>query len=343
MSNLYQNTLQSVVNLASTHADLLPLAGVGGYTNEPALSLCNDALSDLLFSEIDWKFNRVEMPMMVTAQNKQDYLVAGAVAFTLGSTSTGAHIGLSTTPAITVATAVVTVNTLEAHRFNVGDTVYLNGVTMTTGTSSKYNSVFTDNGSTSTWSNGWVIASTPTTTSFTFAATSGQSNADAGGAPGITDFGWLASASLKQLNDTSSPQDGRIIQAVKELAVWQRVANPEKVCVLKDNGDGTLKIRFWYTPGSVIWIANLVYQAKAPLKTSLANDWSPFPDHYSAVYRQALLARMYRYLNSSQQTVEFQKLQAEIAKANGAEDRETTDVHLVPEDSLGVSDNWAGW
>jgi hypothetical protein len=253
------------------------------------------------------------------------------VAFTLGSTSTGAAIGLSTTPAITVSGGVVTVNTLEAHRFSVGDTVYLNGVVMTAGTSSKYNSIFTDNGSSSAWSGGWVIASTPTSTSFTFAATSGQNNSDAGGAPGITDFGWLASASMTQLNDTSSPQDGRILQAVKELPVWKRVANPEKACVLKDNGDGTLKVRFWYTPGSTIWVVNLIYQAKAPLKTSLADDWSPFPDHYSAVYRQALLARMYRYLNSSQQTVEFQKLQAEIAKANGAEDREQTDIGLVPE------------
>jgi hypothetical protein len=325
MSNLYQNTLQGVVNLASTHADLLPLSGVGGYTDEPALSLCNDALSDLLFSEIDWKFNRVEAPMMVTAQNKQDYLIAGAVAFTLGSTSTGAHIGLATTPAITESGTTVTVNTLEPHRFNIADTVYMSGNTV-----AAYNSAFTDNGSSAAWSGGWVITAVPTSTSFTF--THGSSGLANSGAPGISDFGWLASASMTQLNDTSSPQDGRILQAVKELSVWKRVANPEKVCVLKDNGDGTLKVRFWYTPGSTIWAVNLVYQAKAPLKTSLADDWSPFPDHYSAVYRQALLYRMYRYLNNGQQTVEFQKLQAEIAKANGAEDRETTNIGLVPED-----------
>jgi hypothetical protein len=336
-------TLQSVANFCSTNMDLIPLSGVGGFSTEPFLSIANSALSEIAMSEMDFKWNRVEMPMFCTAQSKQDYLVAGAAAFTLGSTSTGANIGLSSTPAISVTAGVVTVNTLEPHRFNVGDTVYLNGVVMTTGTSSKYNSVFTDNGNTSTWSNGWVIASTPTTTSFTFAATSGQNNADAGGAPGITDFGWLASASMKQLGDTSSPQDGRIIQAVKELQPWQRVANPEKVCVLKDNGDGSLKIRFFYTPGSTIWIANLVYQANFPLKTALTDTWSPVPDSLSALIRQAAIYACYRYMNSPQQTVEFQKFQALIAKANGAADRETTDVHLVPAEGFGDTGNWAGW
>src|SRR6266704_3532163 len=128
--------LQAVVNLASTHADLIPLAGVGGHSNEPALSICNDAVQELLTAPMDWKFNRVEMDMLVTCQNKQDYRFGGACAFTLGSTSSGVGIDLSSNSAITVTAGVVTVNTLEAHRFSIGDTVYHNGVTMSTGTTS---------------------------------------------------------------------------------------------------------------------------------------------------------------------------------------------------------------
>ena len=48
-------TLQSVANFCSTQIDLIPVCGVGGFTNEPFLSLANDALSDLLTT--DWKFN----------------------------------------------------------------------------------------------------------------------------------------------------------------------------------------------------------------------------------------------------------------------------------------------
>src|ERR1700733_9198161 len=102
-------TLQQTLNFCSTHADLLPLCGVGGYINEPGLSLCNDAMSDLLSDPNDWTFARCEMPPLITCPNRQDYLFAGACAFTLNVSGTttqttqsqGWAIGLSTLPAIT--------------------------------------------------------------------------------------------------------------------------------------------------------------------------------------------------------------------------------------------------
>lgn len=326
-------TLQSIINVASTHVDLLPLAGVGGYSNEPALSLCNDALSELLSSPNDWKFNRVEMPSLTTCPNKQDYIFGGASAFTLGSTSSGVGIALSSASAITVSSGTVTVTTLETHRFSVGDTVYLSGVVMSTGNAAKYNSTFSDNGTSSGWSGGYAITAT-TSNSFSFVAVSGQNNSDVGGAPGITDFGWLASGSMVELNNTSSPPNTRQLTAYKEIHPWSGVANPEQVCVLKDNNDGTLKIRFYECPGNTIWTVNLVYQSKAPLKVSLADTWSPVPDEYSFVVRQAVFYRMYRYLNSPTQTDEYKKLQQDIAKAMGREDVEETDVSLIPQEPL---------
>ena len=339
-------SLQSVINLCSTHVDLLPLSGVGGYTNEPALSLCNDALSEIISAEHDWKWNEVELGAtvqpLVTASNKQDYLFAGASAFTLGSTSTGAPIGLSSNNAITVATGVVTVSTLEPHRFNVGDTVYMLGVTMSTGTTSKYNSVFTDNGSTTTYSGGWVITAV-TSTSFSFAATSGQNNADAGGAPGISDFGWLSGATMSVINNNSSPQDTKHIETVRKLPVWSKVGDPEKVSVQQDLTTGVIKVRFYYVPGTTIFAVNLIYQKQAPVKTALTNTWAPIPDHLSAMYRQALIYRMYRYLNSPQQNAEYQKLQQEINKAKGFDNNETSNVYMTPEPLLDLPLYYSGF
>jgi hypothetical protein len=317
-------TLQSIINLASTHADLLPLTNVGGYTDEPALSLCNDAIAEILTAPNDWKFNQVFPTMLVTTPNKQDYLYGGASAFTLGSTSAGAAIALASATGISESGTTVTVNTLEAHRFSVGDTVYMTGNTV-----AAYNSTFTDNGSSSVWSGGWVITA-KTSTSFTF--THASSGLATSGAPGITDFGWLSEASMVEMNNTSSPQNIRQLRAVRDLPRWSQVGNPEKVCVSNDQGDGTLKIRFYFVPGSTIWGVNLVYQAKAPLKTALTQTWSPIPDNFSNVIRQALLARMYRYINSSNQTVEYQKLQKEIAKASGYDDAEQSNVYVTPED-----------
>lgn len=332
MSN-FNITLMNVVKFCQTHADLLPLVGVGGIVNEPALSICNDALSDLMTEPNDWKFNSIFMPMLVTTPNRQDYIFAGASAFTLGSGSSGACIDLATTSAITVTAGVVTVNTTQPHRFVVGNTVFLNGVTMTTGDATKYNSTFTDDGNSSAWSGGYVVTAV-TSTSFSFNAATGQSNGDVGGAPGITNYGFLSEATAVEMNDSASPQNVIPLKTVKGLPVWSRVATPEKVCVVQDRGDGTLLIRFYYVPGSTTYGLNAVYQAKAPLKTTLSDNWSPFPDHFQALFRQAVLVRMYRYLNSPRADVEYQKLQQELMKAQGFDDTEESNVYLQPEEGL---------
>jgi hypothetical protein len=319
-------TLQSVINLCATHADLLPLSGVGGFVNEPALSLCNDALSDLFTEPNDWKFNSVFLPMLVTTPNRQDYIFGGASAFTLGSSSSGACIDLLTNNGITEVGNTVTVNTTQPHRFKVGDTVYIVGATVTA-----YNSTFTDDGNSSSWSGGWLVTAI-TSTSFTFThPTSGLATS---GAPGIYDYGWFSEASMVEMNNGSSPANVRHLKTVKGIPVWSKVGDPEKVCVVQDRGDGTLLIRTYYVPGSTLWGINIVYQAKAPLKVSLTNTWAPIPDHYSAVYRQALIYRMYRYLNSPRADAEYQKLQQEINKAQGFDDNEETNCYLEPEDSL---------
>lgn len=336
-------TLQNVANFCSTHADLLPLSGIGGFTNEPFLSIANDAISDLLVDPNDWKFNRQEMAMLVTCPQKQDYQFAGAVAFSLGSTAQGWAIDLSTNSAITVAGGVVTVNTIEPHRFAIGDTVFLNGVTMSTGAASSYNSVFTDTGSATSWTQGYVITGIGSK-SFTFAAASGQNNSDVGGAPGITNFGWMTSGSMVQMINTSSPQYSQELTAYREIPVTSFVSNPERVSIMSDDSKGTLKIRFFRCPGTTTWGAKLIYQGAAPVKQSLGDNWSPFPDSFSSLYRQAVIYRMYRWLNSPRAEVEFQKLQQEIVKAQGGDSAEATDVSLKPEEPIMASqDLWWGW
>jgi hypothetical protein len=319
--------LQTVVNLAATHAELMPLAGVGGYTSEPALSLCNDVIQEMLCPPFAWKCNRVEMPMLVTAPNKQDYLFAGAVAFTLGSNSQGAAIDLTTNSGITEVGNVVTVKTIEAHGFVVGDTVYQFGCAL-----AAYNSTLTQAASSWTYSGGWVITAV-TATTYTF--THASSGLATSGAAGITDYGWLESATKIEINNTSPLKNTKPLRAVRTIQPMGSVSTPEKVSVVKDLGTGVLKIRFAAVPGSTIWGANLVYQAKAPLKTDLTNDtWAPFPDELGFVYRQGFLARCYRYIESRRADVEYQKAQVAIGKALGHDDAEESDEHVSPERSL---------
>lgn len=327
-------TLQSLLNFASIHTDLIPFSG-GAYGTDPGLQICNDAISSLLFAPYDWDFNRKEMPFLVTAPNRQDYQFGGATVFSLGSTAQGFGVGLASNSGVSTSGGVVTVTCLETHRFSVGDVVYFNNLSAKSGNSagaSNYNATFTNNGVTSTWSGGFTIASVPSTTTFTFTAGSGQSNGDALGAPGITDFGWLTDASMVSITDTSSPRIIRRIQAVSQMQPNSDVNDPQKVCVLSDNGDGTIKLRLNQHAGQTSWAVFPVYQAKPPLKVALSDLITPFPDHYASVVRQAVIARAYRLINSQRAELEFQKLQQEIERALMANDREASAVYIVPED-----------
>jgi len=361
-------TLQQVINLCSTHADLLPLTGVGGYTDEPALSLCNDAVSEIINDANDWKWNSVELGSisnpLITMMNKQDYLFAGASAFILSTNSTnlaaqaqssGVGIDLASNSAVTVSGGVVTVNTLEPHRFQVGYVVNLVGLVKKAGNSAdatKYNSTYTDTGSQGTWSTGYTITAV-TSTSFSFAAGSGMSNGDILGAPGfgqgsnapLSDFGWLTGATMMELNNTSSPPNVKHLKAVRGLPAWSKVNDPEQVAMIQNLGTGVLKFRFSYVPGSVIWAVNLIYQAAPPVFTQVSGTkWTPIPDAFGSVVRQALLYRMYRYLNSPNADNEFKKLQAEIARAKGTDQAEESNVYLEPSDSLvDYGPTWGGF
>jgi hypothetical protein len=345
-------TLASVLNFCSTHIELLPLTGVGGIANEPGLSIGNDAIAEIINEEQDWKWNRVELSPVVqpliTATNKQDYLWAGATAFCLAANpsgmtpavqSSGAAIALASNSAISVVSGVVTVNTLEPHRFQVGYTVYLLGVKMTLGTASVYNATYADNGNETSWGNGFTITAI-TANSFSFDAVSGMNNTDVGGAPGITNWGWLTGAQMMELNNNSSPPNYRQLKARRELPRWSKCADPEFVSMIQDLGTGVLKFRFQYVPAADIWAVGLVYQAAAPLMMSITSTFAPIPDMFGSMIRQAVLYRCFRYMSSSSAAaanradVEYQKLQQAIGKAQGRDQAEEGNVYLEPEESL---------
>lgn len=342
-------TLQAVANFCSTHADLLPLTGVGGYTSEPFLSIANDALSEIINDEQTWKWNSAELfdailtfQPLITCLNKQDYLFAGASAFVLqvsGAspvTSSGASVDLASNNGVTVTLGVVTVKTLEPHRFLVGNVVNLTGLTFPTGTAANYNSTFTDNGSTSSWATGYTITAV-TSKSFSFAAGTGQNNGDIGGAPGISDFGWLAAVHRMELNNNSSPPNWRQMKAVRNLPKWSRVSEPEQVAMVQDYGTGVLRFRFTSIPSGPVWAVNLVYQKSSPTLTTINYaTWSPIPDSLGHLIRQAVLYRMYRYLNAnSPATVnEYNKFKQVLASSKGSDDAEESNVYVQPEEGL---------
>jgi hypothetical protein len=324
--------MQSVINFASTHVELMPITNVGGYTNEPALSLCNDTLQELCSPPFPWKFNRNTQGILTTQAGIQDYPYAGASVFSI---TYGAPIDLASNSAITESGTTVTVNTLIAHQFKVGDTVYITGATV-----AAYNSTYTKSSTSSGWSNGWTVTAVPTATSFTFTHTS--SGLGTSGAPGITDFAWGEYATMYAVTDNSPDPYQWEVQFVRDLKPSSEAGRPTKLAVISDNGSGVLTIRFSYVPNSTVFAVTFTYQKQPPLATSLTSTtWAPFPDHYGFVYRQAFLARCYRYLNSPRADAEEAKAEAMIQKALDRDDSEAADQYVTPATPL-MDWGW-GW
>lgn len=329
-------TLQQVINVASTHIELLPISGVGGYTNEPALSLANDVMQTILSEPLDWKWNRAEMNMLVTSPNRQDYLFAGATFFVLSGVPMGVSIDLTSNNGLTISGATVTIKTLDPYNGSVGDVGYI------TGTGSNYDSTFTQNGNTSSWG-GCTYTVTAISADFKTITTtvSGGSPSGTSGAAGITNFGWLAAGTCVNLNTNTPILPTRHLEAVRDLQPFGYASYwPEKVAVISDLGTGVLKIRFYPVPGNTAWGVNLVYQKKAPLKTALSDTWTPMPDELAYCYRQGFLAKAYRYMNSPRAEVEEQKFQGAIRQALGADEREALPIQLYPETGFLTGENF---
>lgn len=330
-------TIQQIVNLASQHVELIPLIGVGGFQNEPSLSLANDVLQNILASPLDFKWNRAEMNLFVTSPNRQDYLFAGAVIFSF-TNGFSAGIDLATNNALTISGTTVTIKTLEQYNGAVGDVCYIRG------TGSNYDSTFTQNGVTSTFAgNTYAITAI---SGLTITATLTGTASGTSGAAGINDFGWLAAGTLVSLNTNTAILPTRTLNAVRDLQPFSTASTPTEVAVITDLGTGVLKIRFRPVPGAgQIFGCNLVYQKKAPLKTLLSQTWTPVPDEVSYVVRQGFLAAAYRYANSPRADIEEQKFAAAVTRALGGDDRETSDIGLVPAEGLMTTDflGYQGW
>jgi hypothetical protein len=349
-------TLQSTINFCLTHVDLLPLQGVGGITDEPALTICREAAGEIITQEDDWKWNRVELssPMQLTQGNaqplviyssKQDYRFAGANAFTMNITpsgsstqvqSTGASIDLAANNAVTVSGGTVTVNTLEPHRFVVGNGVYLVGLVAASGNAANaanYNSVFTDNGTKTQWTGNGFILTAVTSTSFSFAAGVGQNNGDVLGAPGIFNFAWATAGAILEVNNQSSPMNIRHVKASRNQVPWSKLADPEFFSVEKDEGNGILQVRMLYAPAAITWFLDIIYQQTPTLYTSLSQTWG-IPDRYVALINQSVMYRAMRYIRSPSAPAEGVNLKAMLAAAKGADQAEEANVFLEPIESL---------
>lgn len=72
-------TLQSVVDTVRAMPDLSPQLSVGGMSQQPALSIANHVITDMVSPTMNWKWNRMLAPVFYTNSMQQDYAIPGLV------------------------------------------------------------------------------------------------------------------------------------------------------------------------------------------------------------------------------------------------------------------------
>jgi hypothetical protein len=65
--------LQSVVDNAQAFGDLTPIFNVGGQTNQPALTIASDVMSEIVAQPFPFKWNEIVLPVFYTNSFQQDY------------------------------------------------------------------------------------------------------------------------------------------------------------------------------------------------------------------------------------------------------------------------------
>lgn len=303
-------TLQNIVDYGRTQTRLIPIVGVGGLGQEPALSLCNDTLQEVLSSPYAWRFNRASIPPFTTVNYQQDYIVTGATAATPGAAGGIFPVKMSPLGASESGTTV-TINTTYAHTIAVGNVVTITGMA-----DPSYNGTFT-------------CTTVPNSTSFTFTHT--LSNLGPSGASGITNINWVERCVLEDFANTSNVKPRHNIEVVATLTIESIIQPPFKVSFETQQDDGSVTFRFWPVPSSQIWTAYLDYQVKPPIKTSLGNTWAPWPDELGYVLRQGFLSRALVFAEDPRAQQELQKFEMLLAKALGIKDQEMRSESFFPE------------
>lgn len=313
-------SVQSIVDWARSFTKLIPIIGVGGINNEPALSIANNVMQEILSPPYNWKWNRNELAAFDTiSQNAtvavQDQIVTGASASVRNVPGVGG-VAIETTAnsGATQASTTVTITTVAPHNFATGQSVIVAGVVV-----AGYNGTFT-------------ITGTPTSTTFTYTTGSGLA---VSGAPGVSNMGWLESCTLEGSNETNVPKPTVHIDAVQMIQRESEIGNPEEVCWLPVAGKSDrITVRFSPVPGNYQWTCYLIYQATPPILSDLTNTIAPLPDDYAYIFRQGFLAAALLHADDQRAQSEYQKFQLLMQKALGRADAEDNAESFYPQRSL---------
>lgn len=328
-------SLQAVCDYVLTQVRGAPLQDVLQVQNEPALSICNDVYQETLQRPLTWRFNKANAAgtgfgvlYWTTFQYQQDYALTNGTAAFPGSV---VHIRtvFNTGVVTTGTTATVTCN--WPHGASPGQSVTLLNIGQFAA-----GGVFVP---TVALNQAWVIASTPTPTTFTFATVVTAGNY---GAPGINDIGWIERAVLEDFGNTGTPKPRHSIEVTMNLELESIVQPPFKISYqysVSDSGAATNQttasvtayFRLWPVPSQQIWGVIIDYQLKPVIFKALTETWGVWPDELLFVIRQGVKAAALDFVEDPRAVTEYQLFMSKLDQVREIRDQERPSQTMFPD------------
>lgn len=329
-------TLRNVVDDAMRFGDIKPVLQVAGSSQEPALTIANDVMNELVSVKFNWKWNAFNVPVFQTISWQNDYAVPGIT--NLGWLVNGVLIDINNTQIPKRKYVMECVRDLQPTSASFGRPFQASWLDIR-------NMLF------GSWGSG---ATTPNTNN------TGQTNPG----PGIVYTQPLGAASTpsnpvtqiidsngnSQVIDWTFIAPGATGTCGGSTPAWPAANSAAGVTTL----DGSVRwvtvdpygqgIRLQMIPAQagVVWQIMLTAQFKPVRFTSLGQTLNPMPDDFSSYFMQGF--RAYCYQRSPEDKIrakfagEYALWQKKLSESEAKADRETESFGAYPS-----TDIMGGW
>jgi hypothetical protein len=316
--------LQDVVNYVRTFPDLEPVVTAGGFTQEPALTIANDVMQRFLAQNMDWKFNRANVPSILTVALQQDYVTT---VTDLGWLEQGWRLDINNTTHPKPIFMMETVRDLaqtsyQANPFNISwvpnrlaiqgkwkaSTAYLCGYGQAATPVSPIQQFIDANG------NYLYINSSTLNLNLN--------------TPGYNEAGFVAPTvpyGTSGLVQPVLPINSVAGTTVVDGTVTWTVADPDGIAI---------RLAPMPATSSLAWLITPVYQKKPPILTSLQNTLTPIPDEFAYLFRQGFLAFVHQHAGTKQAMNAYSQWEEALMIALRSVDREREDASFYPSQGL---------
>ena len=323
-------TIQNIVDRVMSFADIEPVLNVGGFSQEPALTIANDVFNEICSVNFPHKWNSAQLPLFYTWSWQQDYALVNpdnSSVYTFEWLEKGIAIDISSTqqpkPWVRVecgrALPQRTGTYLANGGTNIGDPGFL--VASYPNNELYYGTWGQPNINSASWGNNPKAGSVyigPLATTAMPANPISQIIDSNGNLLVLTGFG------TEGVNAPTAP-----IGAVPGTQITGATRGDASTTVWTVVDPIGMGIRILNVPSQtgVVWQFTINGQMVPPKFVTLDDVLSPFPDKYEPFFRAGFIAQCYRYSPEAKVRAKFKDEWA-LWKASLTQMRETQDREL---------------